>query len=364
VRSLLLSLAMAPAAPVHAALPEKASIAVVLNANAKAVDEQLIRDLKGLLQDETLFVSHSLEQGRFIARHLVNRRFDVVLCGGGDGTFTQVVSEVARLRPAAMPAFGALQLGTGNGIGEALGAGRGLSGLAADLRAAREPARLTLPLLEVEGKLTPFAGVGLDALILQDHKAVREALGHTPLRPATRGALGYAVAIATRSIWRYAARPLPRVLIRNQGAEARYLDHTGRAVGPAIGRGEVIYSGPVTVAAASTIPYYGFSCRLFPFADRLVDRFQLRLGRVSTAAILAQLPALFRGEFRSDRLWDFACSAISIESAEGAPLQLGGDLIGPRQRVTLGLRHVPAVGGSGASAFATAASPQLAAVGS
>jgi len=152
VRSLLLSLAMAPAAPVHAALPEKASIAVVLNANAKAVDEQLIRDLKGLLQDETLFVSHSLEQGRFIARHLVNRRFDVVLCGGGDGTFTQVVSEVARLRPAAMPAFGALQLGTGNGIGEALGAGRGLSGLAADLRAAREPARLTLPLLEVEGK--------------------------------------------------------------------------------------------------------------------------------------------------------------------------------------------------------------------
>ncbi|MCC6748153.1 MAG: diacylglycerol kinase [Deltaproteobacteria bacterium] len=341
--------------PVSAPSTDRPKVAVVLNGNAKAVNDALIADVRRVLADETLYVSQSLEQAEFIARQIVNRGYDVVLCGGGDGTFTRVASDVMALDPARPPAFGVLRLGTGNALADTLGAGpRGLAGIVADLHRAHSPdARRSLSVLKVEGRLAPFAGVGLDGLVLQDYNAVKDGLEKTPLRALGKGAPGYALAIGTRSVWRYMFNEPPEVIVRNEGAPARRMDLQGRPIGRPIPRGEVLYRGPVAIAAASTIPFYGLGLKLFPQAGLRQDRFQLRIANMGAYAILSKLPALFRGEFTHERLWDFQCSAVSIHAPNGAPFQIGGDLLGSREQVFIGMEEVQAVSGAAATNIAT-----------
>ena len=319
---------------------------MVLNGNAKAVTESVIRELGEVVDGESVFVSQSTEQSRFIARTLIHRRYDVVFCGGGDGTFSRVVSDVLALAPERPPRFGILRLGTGNALATSLGASRASSaGLASDLKLARDPAaQVQLPLLQVEAdQVAPFAGFGLDALILEDYNALKHRLQGTPLAALGQGAAGYALSVAGRSLWRFMLEPLPVLTVRNLGAPARRIDLRGRPLGPAIPAGGLLYHGPAAIAAASTIPYYGLGLRLFPQADGRADRFQLRVGTVGALKLVSQLPALFRGELVDERIFDFFCTAISIRCDEPQALQIGGDQVGRRRQLTVRLRQVPAV---------------------
>lgn len=326
---------------------ERPRVAIVLNGNARAVDDRLVATLQKLARDETVYVSHSPEQSRFIARSIVHRGFDIVVCGGGDGTVTRVISDVAAQRPRRMPAFSVLRLGTGNAMADALGAARGTRGMNRDLARIREGERSEMRLLRVEKQLTPFCGVGIDAKILEDYQSLRRSFAATPLRGLYEGPLGYGMAIATRTLWHYALRDaMPHVVIRNEGATAYALDLEGRAIGRPLPRGEVLYRGPVMLAAASTIPFYGFGCRMFPQVDRRADRFQLRVGCPSPAEVLGKLPAVLNGRFQSSRLWDFACTAVSIACEGGAAAQLGGDLLGRRRYLHIGMQAVDVVRGS------------------
>jgi len=323
------------------------AIAVVLNGNARAVGEEVIAALGQVLRDEDIFVTRSPEQGRFIARTIVNRGCQVVLCGGGDGTFSQTVSDVLALRPPRAPAFGVLRLGTGNALATTLGASRPTArGLGADLALAADPeARRELGMLRVEGRLAPFAGVGLDALILEDYNAVKAALRRTPARALGQGAAGYALAVGSRSLFRLLGdRARPQILIRNQGEPAQRIDRLGRPIGRPVPRGGVLYHGRVLIAAASTVPYYGLGLKLFPQAAARRGRFQLRIADVDPFRMLLRLPALFRGEVEDPGILDFHCTAVSFDLAEPAVAQVSGDAIGRRSQLHLGLTEITVVG--------------------
>lgn len=328
--------------PAHSSSFAPRRVAVILNGNARAVTESLIRDFSGVLGNEALYVSGSLEQSKFIARQVVKKSYDVVLCGGGDGTFSQCVSDILALRPARPPIFGILRLGTGNALATSLGASPATAeGLAADLALARQPVLpFDCPILTVEGRLCPFAGLGLDALILNDYNSVKDTVRGTPLGSFTEGPVGYALAIATRSLWRLGFQPRPWVTIRNDGAPTQRLDLRGRPIGPVVARGEILYQGPVTIAAASSVPYYGLGLRLFPHALRRTDRFHLRIGDVPAAYILARLPALFRGQLDHPGIFDYLCSAVSIQVREPTPVQAGGDEVGFRSALRMGMTQI------------------------
>jgi diacylglycerol kinase family enzyme len=349
VQSLLKELAMLDLLPTQLrwAVPSERSprVAVVLNGNAKAVTEQVIRQLGEVLNGESVFVSKSTEQSRFIARALLHRHYDVVFCGGGDGTFSQVVSDVLALAPARLPRFGVLRLGTGNALATSLGASPASSdGLAADLGLALDPqADADLPLVTVEDRVAPFAGFGLDALILEDYNALKGRLRATPLAALGQGGAGYALAIAGRSLWRFILEPLPVVTVRNLGAPTRRMDLRGRPVGPVMRPGDVLYQGPAAIAAVSTIPFYGLGLRLFPQAALRSDRFQLRVGNVDALRLLGDLPALFRGEFDDERVFDYFCTAVSISCERDQALQVGGDQVGRRRELRVRLAQVPVV---------------------
>src|SRR5215831_11757875 len=104
-------------------------VAIVLNANARQVTPKIIRSLSHAVAEEDLFVTHSPMQVRRIAKTLLERRYPIVFCGGGDGTFAELVNEVFHqleqngLKPARRaPRFGILKLGTGNGLASVVSA--------------------------------------------------------------------------------------------------------------------------------------------------------------------------------------------------------------------------------------------------
>ena len=96
--------------------PPGARIAVVVNGNARSVTDDVISTLDQILMGGDLFVSRRVEEGADIARTLVNRGYGTVLTGGGDGTFTVMVTEVikeARRQEKPLPRFGLAQARNG-----------------------------------------------------------------------------------------------------------------------------------------------------------------------------------------------------------------------------------------------------------
>lgn len=335
-------------------LSRRPKVAIMLNLNAGGVSDGLVRDLKQVISHESLYVSRSLEQARFIARRIVSNKYDVVLCGGGDGTFGRCVSDITALKPERLPAFGVLRLGTGNGLADALGASpRGLKGILADLSHVQTvDAQRELALLRIEGRLSTFAGVGLDSMILEDYIKTKARLSAGPVAGLARGAAGYALAIASRSIPRYLLQARPQVTVRNEGNTTYRLDARGQAIGAPIPRGETIYRGPVSIAATSTIPFYGLGLRLFPHAEKREGHFQLRLADLGLMEILPYLPLLFSGQFTHPRVYDYACDAVSIEVDKTTAFQIGGDLVGERKKMSMRLEKITAVDGARAQAAA------------
>jgi diacylglycerol kinase family enzyme len=320
-------------------------IAVVVNGNAKSVTAEVIETLDQILDSGDLFVSRRVEESEAIARTLVDRGYGTILTGGGDGTFTVVVTAVvneAKRRGVPLPRFGLLRLGTGNslawvlGASAAAGAGRGL---AADLQRLRADAgSRNLRLVEAEGVLSPFCGFGVDAVMLRDYNAVKAALARGPLKRLAPGPLAYAVAATTRTIPSYLVRRTPHCRIVNEGSEAVRVGEKGAVLGAPIRKGAVIYEGPAKIVALSTIPYYGFGFRMFPYADDRHDRMQLRVSTISTVSFVRHFSSIWSGEYDNiETVFDYFVDEVTIEMDPLTSFQIGGDERGQRESVRVRL---------------------------
>lgn len=322
-------------------------VAVVVNGNAKQVNNELVESLDQIVQSGDLFVSRSLEEGREIARTIVERGYPTVLTGGGDGTFVQMVSWIVSSADSLArpyPRFGLLKLGTGNALAWVLGAqnekGRGVVADLARLR--REGGSRRLRLIEVEGMFTPFAGLGADAIALADQRATRDALYKLPLmRGLATGPVTYSLSLLGKTVPTYLVKPEIHVKVVNEGEPAIRLGQEGRPVGAPIESGEVIYAGPARLLAFSTIPYWGLGARIFPYADEREDRFNLRVVNFGSVAAVINVRKIWQGTYRSDRLHDFLVDRVAIHCREPTPLQIGGDVVGIRQVVRAELSRRP-----------------------
>jgi diacylglycerol kinase family enzyme len=325
---------------------------VVVNGNAKQVTSGLVDVLDQIVKSGDLFVSRSLEEGREIARAIVAKGYQTVLTGGGDGTFVQMITWImdeCDRTGAPPPRFGLLRLGTGNGMAWVLGAevtrgkSRAARSAVADLaRLRREGGSRTLRLLEVEGQLTPFAGLGGDAVALRHYNDTKERMARVPvLRRFAAGGTAYFASIVGRTFPEYLLRKNPQVRVVNEGAPAFRLGVDGQPIGSPVGKGEVVYEGPSRVVGMSTIPYWGFGARIFPFANDREDRFSLRILDLSPVDIAVHIRAIWRGTFRGDTVHDFLVENVSIHFPEPVPLQVGGDPAGAHRVVHAALSRRP-----------------------
>ena len=308
-------------------------VAVVINGNAKDVTRELVDVLDQIIASGDLFVTRSLEEGREIALEIVSRGYQTVLTGGGDGTFSQMVTAVVhgchdQGRP--LPRFGLLRLGTGNALAWVLGAQKHHRGVVADLaRLRREGGHRNLRLLEVEEPLAPFAGVGVDALALRHFNEVRDVIAKIPvLGRYGRGRFSYFVAIAGRTLPEVLVRSHAHMRVINEGEDAYRVGANGQPEGPPIRRGETVFEGLARAVTFSSIPYWGFGSRIFPFADDREDRFNLRIVNLESMDVALHIRSIWNGTFRTPRLVDFLVDAVRIESDEILPVQIGGDAAG------------------------------------
>ena len=130
---------------------------------------------------------------------------------------------------------------------------------------------------------------------------------------AQTGGVSYAISIPTLTIPQLAIRPRMEVRIVNRGAAER-LDQNGRLFGPPVEEGEVIFEGACIAALVSTIPYWGFGVRVFPFADnRPADRFCLRVVATSPLHVAAHMLSVWKGTYRDENLIDVYAEDVEFE---------------------------------------------------
>jgi diacylglycerol kinase family enzyme len=318
-------------------------IAIVVNGRARQVTSDIVEVLDQIIQSGDLFVSRDLAEAERIAHTIVERGYRTVLTGGGDGTFVHMVTLVvreARARGKSVPRFGLLKLGTGNALSWVLGSQQTSSkkAVVADLARLRsEGGSRALRLLDVEGRLTPFAGLGVDAVCLEHYGTTKDLLARTRLtRPLSTGASAYFISTVTRSLPEFLLRAHPRVRIVNEGAPVQCIGADDRPA-QELARGELLYEGPATLVSMSTIPYWGFGARIFPFAEERDDRFSLRVGDIGSVEVAMHLRSIWRGSYRSKKVHDFLCERIAIHYDEPMPLQIGGDVVGRRAVVRASL---------------------------
>ncbi len=327
------------------------SFAVLLNANARQVSREVCDALRRVVNPRDLFLSRDAREASAIAETVIGRRYGAVFTGGGDGTFVGWVNQILdRTERRALPAprFGVMALGTGNAMAEVVGA-RPLGHLEELGAYARGEARRTrrLDLLVCRGRRTPFAGVGLDAAILNDYAWLKtwakEKLGRSSASAVASGLSGYALAVALRSLPRHLRERRPAYCeLVNLGRPAYRLDARGRQLGQAVATGDLLYAGPCALAAASTVPYYGFGLKAFPFADTRPGSMQLRLAtELPVASLLWHLPRVWAGEFSHPALLDFHAERVGVRFERPVPSQVGGDAEGWVDEVEFALSPKP-----------------------
>lgn len=337
-------------APVALA-PVEPRVAVLLNANAKRVNEKVRRTLSHVVPESDLFLTRTFEEARSVAELVVERRYHTVFTGGGDGTFCGFLNEIVNVlerRRAAnpfavvrQPRFGVLKLGTGNSLANLCGSssttGDGILDDVLRARANEVPGVVKLELLLTEGKRAPFAGLGLDAGILNHYVEVKHAASKGPFGKLMAGGAGYAAAIVGRSIPSYLLGARPNVEITSRALAYR-VGPDGKPVGPALGPGAVLYRGPLLLAAAGTVPCYGFNFKLFPFAGARRGMMHLRVANLSIPKIIPNIyPALWEGRWFPEGLHDFLAEDVDIRLDRKVPFQVGGDAEGYRDHLRLSM---------------------------
>ncbi|MBI2379115.1 MAG: hypothetical protein HYV07_34305 [Deltaproteobacteria bacterium] len=325
-------------------MPRSGRVAVLLNANAKRVTPAVRRSFERITPREDLFFSRSLEEAESFSSEIIQRRYDVVLTGGGDGTLVQtlnfLLSAVDRhsrgLHRPKLPDIGILRLGTGNALASATGAGRpledALAVLAGDIPRAR-------PLSLVEecdgGQVHPFASLGYDAALLNDYLSCCRSVDSPAGRQVMKSVAGYFYALFSKTIPADLRSSVPNLRVVAQGRASVIDPQTDEEV--PLQTGATLFEGRAKNVMWGTAPYYGFKMMVLPFAERRSDRFHLRVSTVSIPYLLGHLPGLWRGTLRTPGIIDFLVEGARIESDVAMPYQTGGDGRGYRSSLDIAL---------------------------
>ncbi|MFO0723050.1 MAG: diacylglycerol kinase family protein [Myxococcota bacterium] len=322
---------------------KRGRVAVLLNANAKRVNERVRQDFARIVPSEDLFFSRSLEEAENIAGALIERRYDVVLAGGGDGTIVQTMNNLIRAADRAahgmvrppLPDLGILRLGTGNGLAAACGAKKPIEDTLRVLSGKGPRARPLSLIEEVGGRVFPFASLGYDAQLLNDFQDLVDESESEASRAFHKSLPGYFYALFTRTVPQELKAEKARVRVVSTG-RASMLDPSTDEEVP-LAPGATLFEGVARAIAMGTTPYYGYELKIFPFAERRSDRFHLRISTAAIPQLLMNLPSLWKGSYRSPDFLDFLVEGVTIESTQPMPYQTAGDARGSKSKLELRL---------------------------
>ncbi len=336
-------------------------VAVIVNKNAKQVDDAVAKRLSRLVPASDFYYSHTLEDAEAFARQVVQRGYGTIMCGGGDGTMVNIMNNVFRYvdeandwrlqrarhfgeRQALLPypEFGILRLGTGNGLSHVIGGKQATLDLQKMLSGQRHPT-VNVDLIESEGARFFFAGMGYDARILNDYNTIKRwAQSSKLLKKITASAAGYLLAVCGKSVPHMLRHGFnSHVRVTNLGEDGWYMDPRRGDRAMPIKAGQVLYEGPAGIVGVGTAPFFGFGFKMFPFAGVRPGYMNLRVATAGPLKALSHLPTLWRGTWRDPEVLDFLVSRVKVESQEPTPFQHSGDGQGTRTSIEYKISERP-----------------------
>lgn len=304
---------------------------VYINVGARRVSGAVMNEIRELIQPEDIYVAQSVEEEERTAIEILEKQVDTLFIGGGDGTFVRFVNRLvltAGDRP--LPVIGILGLGTGNAIAQLVSSGNALSDLKSYLA---NPSRDVYPLsmVETDGMVFPFGGLGWDGQWLEDYERLNALFPEV-----VKGRLGYILAFMAgtipRKLYDIVTRKHVHAEIINGAHRAFRIGPKGEKTDP-IEPGEPIYQGNVTSVAMGTVPDYGYGIRILPFAGNDLEYMHLRVVTISMARVLLAAPAVYAGSFRSSGIQDVYVKSCSVDFSKPMPFEIAGESMGRKSHV-------------------------------
>jgi hypothetical protein len=309
------------------------SVAVVVNLRAGRGSHRLANIARARLPHARVAATRNVDDlRRFVDREIAPHPPGVLLSGGGDGTAIGLLDELLA-RNLTLPTLGLLPLGTGNAWAHAVSAPRAEQAIARLARlGGSAPPVSRFGLVELEGRVTPFAGTGWDADLLADYRQVMDAVPPR-IYAATKGVVGYMATLFTKTVPRHVLGAKPaNVRLINTGSAALTVDSNGRVVPvPGGETGKVLYEGPYGVAGIGTSTDLGFGFRALHFARLMPSRMHVRVYSASAAEATLHMGHLWRGIHPLPHSHDFLLDACRMEFDREVPVEIGGDMVGTRR---------------------------------
>jgi diacylglycerol kinase family enzyme len=291
---------------------------LVVNPKATTTNEHGRELLVRALRSEVdLTVEYTRRRGHAaeLAQQAVEERIDVVITLGGDGTVNEVVNGLLRDGPGEkVPALAVVPGGSANVFAGALGLPRSFpQGTGAVLDALHRRRARTIGLGRSEGRYFTFcAGFGLDAAVVRRVELAR-------LRGRTSTPTLY-VRNALRQVLRDAERGgIPPITLERPGEEP--IEGLAMAV--------VQNTAPWTYIGGRWIN----PCLDASFDTGLDVMAMTAVSLPSTTRVLARLLAR-RGMDPDQTVVLHDLAEVTLRSARPLPLQLDGDYLGEREKVT------------------------------
>jgi diacylglycerol kinase family enzyme len=306
------------------------------NTNAKRVTDERVAHFQRTLPDARVYAASTFDEAKRHADELVKKLPTILFCGGGDGTVLTLLNFLRERGVTKFPVIGLLKLGTGNGWPSAVGARRFEKQLHDLPGLSLTPPLHHYPLIEVEGRVCQFAGVGWDATLLHDYKRNLERRENQLVAGdlashMSKGVWGYLYSLFRITVPAELARAKDRTVLKleNLGEPALTFDAHRKRV-PVERR--VLYEGPMSIGAAGVEPYWGAMFKAFPYAEAEKGRFNFR---VYDRHVLAGVNNMFN--FWQGRdvpgMHDFWVTGVRLHLSRAMPYQMGGDVVGPREVV-------------------------------
>jgi diacylglycerol kinase family enzyme len=293
---------------------------------------------------DDLFFSTSIEEAEQQARAIIERRYNTVLAGGGDGTITNTMNMLLRAAESlgrgsyrhALPDVGVLRLGTGNGLASLTGSGSPLDDVMRMIGGDR-PNALPLRLVEDVGSgwVFPFASLGYDAQVLNDYVDMCSETKSDFGKTMAKTLAGYFYALGTRTIPHEMKSERTQLRVVSLGRASIIDPETDEEI--PLERNATLFDGMARSISAGTSPFYGYGMCIHPFARRRSDRFHVRVSTAPISYLLSHLPSLWKGTLRTPYISDFLVEGVRIETDNPMPLQMAGDARGHTDHLELRL---------------------------
>ncbi len=309
-----------------------------MNVNARRVNQKILNMFSKQVGDEDLYITHTLQEADQSIDEIIEKRYPLVMCGGGDGTVMRILEQMhqkveARNRSGGsykLPKFCILRLGTGNAIAGLLDVPDTVKPVSTIQQLPENDLTFKrFNIIEAEGRMFNFGGFGVDALILNDYIDIKDKFSKRILWKIMNTIVGYVAAAFLKSI--------PKIFFHGFKLNVRIINESDLPVyKPShaaieetdLKKGDIIYEGPVDAVVFGTTSDFGYKIKIMPFAMSKSGYFHLRLANTGVMKIILNLRSLWLGKWEHPDIHDFLVKDVKIEIDQEAPLELCGDAKG------------------------------------